>query len=556
MSSRVRWGVVGALFGVCFPVMATGIRWLQVGPDGVLDAFRTDPLLWIIVTAPLFLGLFAALGGHQHDGLRALSGALEDKVKERTAALTTLAARLSLVLDSIGDALVTIRLDGRLDGGASAVGTGWFGPVADGDAVAAWLCPGDEGFAVALAMGLEQVRDDILPIELTLDQLPKGFTRGERHHALEARVIDTPTERRLLLVIRDITAAVAHEQEKAVRAEQHAVVARILKDPGGFRSFRAECEGLVDDIRAATDDAVVRHRVHTLKGNAAVYGFARLATACQHVEDLFAERGHASATADVVAALETVLARSLQDVLPFVSDDDDVVRVPRQDVVSLVQAVTDLAPHDRIAGTLRGWSMEPLQPIFDRLASHAVRTAERLGKTVKVDIVDHGVRVDLVRHASFFGTIVHVVRNAVAHGLEAPAERERLGKASAGRITLSASDDGTTTTVVVADDGGGINWQAVGAQARRLGLPCDTDAERQAALFFDGMSTAAEVTELAGRGVGLGAVAAACRDLGIAMTVQSEPGAGATFTFRLRSEGRLVPLPALAPRSMVERQVA
>jgi len=410
-----------------------------------------------------------------------------------------------------------------------------------------------------MAMGLEQIRDDILPIELTLDQLPKGFTRGERHHALEARLIETPTERRLLLVIRDVTATVVHEQEKAVRAEQHAVVARILKDPGGFRSFRAECERLVDEIRTATDDAVVRHRVHTLKGNAAVYGFARLATACQHVEDLFAERGQAVASDDVVATLETVLARSMQDVLPFVSDDDDVVRIARQDVVSLVQAVNDLVPHDRIAGTLRGWSMEPVQPIFERLASHAVRAAERLGKTVKVDIVDHGVRVDLVRQASFFGTIVHVVRNAVANGLESPAERERLGKSPTGRITLSASDSGTHTTVVVTDDGGGIDWQAVGAQARRLGLPCDTDAERQAALFSDGMSTATAVTELAGRGVGLGAVAASCRELGITMTVDSAPGVGATFTFRLPGEGRLVPLPrTTSPGTTVpsERQVA
>lgn len=115
MNSKSLWSLWGAAFGLCFPRLALGIRWYQSGIDGALSAFRADPLLWIIMTAPVFLGGLAALGGHQHDGLRAMTNELEEGAASRTHEFGAMTIRMPLILNSMSDALMTIRLDGIID---------------------------------------------------------------------------------------------------------------------------------------------------------------------------------------------------------------------------------------------------------------------------------------------------------------------------------------------------------------------------------------------------------------------------------------------------------
>jgi two-component system chemotaxis sensor kinase CheA len=135
---------------------------------------------------------------------------------------------------------------------------------------------------------------------------------------------------------------------------------------------------------------------------------------------------------------------------------------------------------------------------------------------------------------------VHVIRNAVDHGIEPRDVRRTLGKSEVGVIRISATLQGGEFTVAVEDDGGGIPWERIAERARERGLPHATHAELVRALAAQGLSTKDAVTEISGRGVGIGAVFEACERLGGTVAVESRAGAGTRMEFRF-------PLHAVGP---------
>jgi two-component system chemotaxis sensor kinase CheA len=130
--------------------------------------------------------------------------------------------------------------------------------------------------------------------------------------------------------------------------------------------------------------------------------------------------------------------------------------------------------------------------------------------------------------------LVHMIRNAVDHGIEAPAERRARGKEPAGRLLLRAFHQGTRVVVQVSDDGGGLDRAAILRRAAEMGLVgegAQLDAERIAGLIFEpGFSTAARVSEVSGRGVGMDVVRRNVEALHGAVSVEDRPGQGTTVT--------------------------
>jgi two-component system chemotaxis sensor kinase CheA len=125
-----------------------------------------------------------------------------------------------------------------------------------------------------------------------------------------------------------------------------------------------------------------------------------------------------------------------------------------------------------------------------------------------------------------------VVRNAIDHGLEDASERRSRGKSPAGKLVLETSVDGDEFIVAIEDDGRGIDWELVRAKAKSLGVPHATDAELAEALFADGLSTRSEVGAISGRGIGMGAVRAACHERGGTMRVGRGSRGGTRVEFR------------------------
>ncbi|MHB1222932.1 MAG: Hpt domain-containing protein [Gemmatimonadaceae bacterium] len=179
----------------------------------------------------------------------------------------------------------------------------------------------------------------------------------------------------------------------------------------------------------------------------------------------------------------------------------------------------------------------PVWQVFDRFPRLVRDAARTLGK--EVDFVMEGKEIELDRSLldEIGDPVVHLLRNAMDHGIELPAERVAAGKPPRGRLTLSALRDRDAVLLRVADDGRGIDRSRVVRRARELGLVGDGDQpgdeELMRLVARAGFSTAERVTDISGRGVGVDAVQERLRALGGSVEMRTTAGAGMTVTLRL-----------------------
>ncbi|HEY7898976.1 MAG TPA: chemotaxis protein CheA [Gemmatimonadaceae bacterium] len=198
-----------------------------------------------------------------------------------------------------------------------------------------------------------------------------------------------------------------------------------------------------------------------------------------------------------------------------------------------------------------GARMVPVGQVFERFPRLVRETARSLDK--EVDFTLDGAEIELDRSIldRIGDPVMHLLRNALDHGLEATADRERDGKSPRGRLTLSAQREAGYVLIRVADDGRGIDRERVLARAHELGIvgwerTTLDDVELLRVLAHPGFSTASSVTTVSGRGVGLDVVDAAVRVLGGAIEIKSVGGRGTAITLRL-------PLSVAIVRALVAR---
>lgn len=181
--------------------------------------------------------------------------------------------------------------------------------------------------------------------------------------------------------------------------------------------------------------------------------------------------------------------------------------------------------------------MVPVDELFSRFPRVVRDLADRFGKEIELRIVGQDTRLDRMIVEKLQDPMIHLIRNAVDHALESPEERVLRGKARKGRISLSAGHEGDRVAIRVEDDGRGLNRDRIVSKGIKLGLvPIGTspDDPRVDSLIFEpGFSTQEKVSELSGRGVGLDVVRDAVRALRGSLAVESFPGKGTSFIFRL-----------------------
>jgi two-component system chemotaxis sensor kinase CheA len=183
-----------------------------------------------------------------------------------------------------------------------------------------------------------------------------------------------------------------------------------------------------------------------------------------------------------------------------------------------------------------GIRMIPMSFVFSRLPRMARDVAARLGKDIELEI--HGEETELDKRLieQVTDPLLHLVRNAIDHGIEAPEARVAKGKPAKGHVRVGARHQGGMVVITVEDDGAGLDRERILAKAAELGLAFDptwSDAEAWKLVFAPGFSTSSEVTDVSGRGVGMDVVRRNVEALGGAVEIDSVAGRGATLTIRL-----------------------
>lgn len=206
---------------------------------------------------------------------------------------------------------------------------------------------------------------------------------------------------------------------------------------------------------------------------------------------------------------------------------------------------TDLARLHRITSDLQYGIMDVrlVQVGFLFNKFHRILRDVAIIEDKKVDLVLEGTEIEIDRNVlkTMSDSLVHLIRNAVSHGIEMPAKRSERGKPETGKVTLSASNEKDTVYIKVKDDGNGIDLSVIKSKAIQKGIISEehakimSDDEIMMCLFEPGFSNAEKITEVSGRGVGMDVVKRAVESIGGKISIETILGKGSTFTLSLPS---------------------
>lgn len=362
-----------------------------------------------------------------------------------------------------------------------------------------------------------------------------------------------------------------------------------LADPAALADFLPEAHACIANLEsdlAALDpvsvDAAVLTRVmrgfHTIKGTAGFLGLEAVVHLCHAAEELV---GHGPAATQLQAAQATLAAIDValdaaasppstgapgpssdpQEPPGARADPLPLLRVELRKVERLSRLVDALActcdrlvhgsdadsamapvslpdlkrAVDAVAGAVEDVRLRPVHQLFEPVLRLAQQLAGRLGKQVHVATGGDALEIDGAVTDALSVPLVHLMRNALDHGIESPDRRQRAGKPACGTIQIDASRSEGTVTIQFRDDGAGIDPGAVRNKAVGQGLltPQDaasmSDADALALVFRPGLSMLEAATDLSGRGMGLDIVRHAVETAGGHVEVASTYGSGSTF---------------------------
>ena len=343
--------------------------------------------------------------------------------------------------------------------------------------------------------------------------------------------------------------------EEAAEAEAAALVPLPGREAAGDRveMARVDAELLDSMLNSAGEASIFRARVDQQLG-AIEFNLTELNRVVQRLKEQLRK---------LEIETEAQILHRHVDTAPR-RDDFDPLELDRYSAIqqysrALAETASDVASVQGLLGSLTREAQEMLtqqgRAITD-LQNGLMRTrmvpfrrhVQRLTRIVRQAAAESGKKVDLVVTGAagefdrqvlerMLPPLEHLLRNAVVHGIESLAERSARGKPDMGRIDLTLRREGAEVVVTVADDGAGVNLRAVREKALALGIvePKQelTDEQAMQLILESGFSTAAQVTQSAGRGVGMDVVATEVKKLGGAMFMDSSVGQGTTFTARL-----------------------
>jgi len=232
----------------------------------------------------------------------------------------------------------------------------------------------------------------------------------------------------------------------------------------------------------------------------------------------------------------------LQELTRMIAESiEDVATIQSTMMKGMQTSESDLSAQYRLTRELQQQLMRvrlvPFASISERLYRIARQAAKEVGKRVNVDIRGGGTELDRVVLERMAGPFAHMVRNAIVHGIETPEARRAAGKAESGELRLEVRQEGSEIVIAISDDGAGLDLDRIRTRALATGLlradQQPSERELMDLVFAPGFTTATDVTELAGRGVGLDVVRTEISGFGGRVAIASETGEGTRFTLNL-----------------------
>lgn len=500
------------------------------------SVFNYDAEMWVVAVHAAFVVLESVATCYIARSFFDNVIGLERIVRARTLELDARNGDMRLVLDHVAQGFVTIDKAAIMSTEKSAIVERWLGAAAKGQSFPDYLATSAPEAAAMFRMGWDQVIEDFLPLEVTLDQLPKRFSLGRAHYRLGyTPILADGALDKVLVVISDITADVDRERLELEQREVLEMFERVSRDRNGFLEFVDEADEQVAAVETdAYDDLVLLKRIiHTLKGNSMLMGLHSVADVCHEMETRIIDE-HARPSEAQRLELGSRWRHLKKNLAALVGDGEKTtLEIDEAEYRAVLGAALRNEPHGVIAHRLAEWKLEPTARRLERVAEQARGIANRLNKgPITISLEDNALRLEPARWAPFWSAFVHVVRNAIDHGIESAEDRAAAGKLDEPRLAIATRVEDREFVIQFGDNGRGIDWDAVAARARSRGMPCKTSGELVDALYQDGISTVAQVSEFSGRGIGMGAVRSACQKRGGVMRVAKSDKSGTVIEFR------------------------
>lgn len=412
--------------------------------------------------------------------------------------------------------------------------------------------------ALSSVLGEDQMMFDfnshLLPAEVNLED-PDG---SQRVAQLQWSPItnQSGTVEKMLLIVQDVTHLRTLEMQAREQRAELESMAKVLKVPAGkFNEFIASAKRLTTESRllinttAQRSEAVIAHlfrNLHTVKGNARTFDLTEVSDPAHAAETSYDSLRKDSSVSwepamllkdlDAVDAGIAVYSRINDDKLgrggraaEFVSGrgafvaQDDLSEIQTSAAQLLRQSTEPQAK--RLLTLLDNIGLATLDRIVSGTADAASALAAQLGKPMpKIELIGGGIGFRPELAEALKGSLIHIVRNAMDHGIESPEARKAAGKPETGTISVQGLRGPRHIELTIRDDGRGLNLQALLHKGRAAGLIAEghnpSPAELAELIFHSGLTTAAELTEVSGRGVGMDAVRSFLQEVGARIEVQ------------------------------------
>lgn len=346
---------------------------------------------------------------------------------------------------------------------------------------------------------------------------------------------------KLMVTVRDVTELKALEAEAEGQKQELMIIGEILAVDGdkftefvsGSEQFVEKCRALIAETKEKDPNTLAElfRNMHTVKGNARTYGFKHITETVHEVENTYDRLRKEEELGWDPDALLTELHEAEQAIQRYRGIFSEKLgkiaggsgpSIDRERVHKLMDQISALGdtplPENVVSivrdtyETLATIEAKPVADVIKDVVDSVQNLASELGKVKpEVEVLSGDVLIRSHAQNTLVNTFMHVMRNAVDHGIESPEERVAKGKSANGTISISTSESNDLVSFAIRDDGRGIALTKVFEKAKQLGVfpadaPRPSDEEIANLVFTSGFSTADEVSEISGRGVGMDAV--------------------------------------------------